>query len=110
MIETIVYFNILALAISTWYTLEAGKRHTAAFYLSVMTTFVIFLAVIAFHVYKYSNLCIGIKNSNLIKQALLTMQAYGRNVRNRKEIKTTDMSHFIEQNQPTYSIVEVNNL
>jgi hypothetical protein len=107
-IETITYFNILALA--TWYTLDAGKRHTAAIYLSVTITFVIFFAVIAFHIYKYSNLCIGIKNSNLVKQALLTMQAYGRNVRNRKEIKTTDISHFIEQNQPTYSIVEVHNL
>ena len=109
MIETIVYFNILALAISTWYTLDAGKNNTAAIYLCVTISFMIFLAVITFHVYKYSNLHIHIKNSNLVK---LTMQVNGSKERIRKDIKTTDVSHFMKQNQhqPTYSIVEVHNL
>ena len=56
MIKTVAYFNILALAISAWYTLDTGKSQTAAIYLPVTNIFVIFFAIIAFHAYSYTNL------------------------------------------------------
>ena len=49
--ETIVYFNVLALVASTWYTLDTGKSQDIVAYISVMIMFALLVAVIAGHVY-----------------------------------------------------------
>ena len=54
--ETIMFFNLVAFAAFTWYTLESGGNKTAVAYTSIMITFIIFLAVIAFHALRYTRL------------------------------------------------------
>ena len=67
-IETVMYFNILAIAAFTWYTLDTGKSQAAIAYVSVIITYVLLLAVIAFHVYKYTGLYAIIQKSQIYKQ------------------------------------------
>jgi hypothetical protein len=61
--ETIVHFNLLALSALTWYNLDANKSQDAVAYISVVIIFILLMAVIAVHVYKYTNLFIIIKRS-----------------------------------------------
>ena len=67
-IETVMYFNILAIAAFTWYFLGTGKSQAAIAYVSVILTFALLLAVIAFHVYKYTGLCSIIQKSQIYTQ------------------------------------------
>ena len=54
--ETLTYFNIVALSIFTWYTIDADTNHQAAVTnISVGTTFIQLTAVIIYHVYKHTN-------------------------------------------------------
>ena len=66
--ETIVYFNVLALAASMWYTLDAGKSQAIVVYISVMITFALLVAAITGHVYQYTNVFTMLKNTWLFKQ------------------------------------------
>ena len=53
--ETFTYFNIIALSVFTWYTLDANTDQSAVTNISVGITFVQLLLVISYHVYKYTN-------------------------------------------------------
>ena len=55
-IEMIMYINIIAFAAFTWYTFDAKKNQTIVAYISVMLTFALLLAVIAFHILQYTGL------------------------------------------------------
>ena len=55
-IEMIMYINIIAFAAFTWYTFDAKKNQTIVAYISVMFTFALLLAVIAFHILQYTGL------------------------------------------------------
>ena len=72
--ETIVYFNVLALAVLTWYTLDADKNQAIVAYISVMIIFVLLVAVIAGHVYWYTSLFTMFKNTWFFKQVLDKIQ------------------------------------
>ena len=54
--ETSIYFNLAAFAVCTWYTLESDGNQVAVAYTSVMITFIPFLAVVAFHILRYTRL------------------------------------------------------
>ena len=73
--ETIVHFNLLALAALTWYNQDANKSQAAVAYISVMIIFALLLAVFAVHSYQYTNLFTTIKSIPFIKEILATMQA-----------------------------------
>jgi hypothetical protein len=102
--ETIVLFNLLALSALTWYNLDANKSQDAVTYISVVIIFVLLLAVIGVHIYKYTNLFAIIKRSRLFSG---TKEKANSNEHSKPSVtESTQTSHSVE---PTYSIVEVRN-
>ena len=63
--ETFIYFNLVAFSALTWYILDFGGNQVALAYTSVMIIFVLLLGVIIFHVSHYTRLykCSFIKKS-----------------------------------------------
>ena len=57
MMETIIYFNIIAFTAFTAYTLESNGNQVAVATVSTSVTLIMLIAVIAYHVYTYT--CIG---------------------------------------------------
>ena len=55
-IETAIYFNLLAFSALTWYNLHSKKNQIAIAYTSVMIIFILLLGVIVFHVLHYTRL------------------------------------------------------
>ena len=53
--EALTYFNIIALSIFTWYTIDADTNQTAVTNISVGITFIQLIAVIVYHAYKHMN-------------------------------------------------------
>ena len=54
--ETFIYFNLVAFSALTWYTLDFGGNQVALAYTSVMIIFILLLGVIIFHVLRYTRL------------------------------------------------------
>ena len=54
--ETFTYLNIVILATFTWYTFDAKGNQQAVAHTSVGIVFIMLLFVIAYHVYRYSNI------------------------------------------------------
>ena len=55
-IETAIYFNLVAFSALTWYNLDFGGNQIAVAYTSVMIIFVLLLVVIVFHILRYTRL------------------------------------------------------
>ena len=76
LLETFFYFNLLALALFSWYFLNKRESYKPVAYISVMTTFILLLIVILYHMYKYTvvfskvaKLCHGISRVLIQKSA-----------------------------------------
>ena len=54
--ETAIYFNLVAFSALTWYNLDLGGNQVAVAYTSVMIIFILLMAVIVFHVLRYTRL------------------------------------------------------
>ena len=54
--ETAIYFNLVAFSALTWYNLDFGENRVAVAYTSVIIIFIILLGVIVFHVLRYTRL------------------------------------------------------
>ena len=54
--ETAIYFNLVAFSALTWYNLDFGGNQVAAAYTSVMIIFILLLGVIVFHILRYTRL------------------------------------------------------
>ena len=54
--ETFIYFNLVAFSALTWYILDFGGNQVALAYTSVMIIFILLLGVIIFHVLRYTRL------------------------------------------------------
>jgi hypothetical protein len=54
--ETAIYFNLVAFSALTWYNLDFGGNQVAVAYTSVMIVFILLLGVIVFHVLRYTRL------------------------------------------------------
>ena len=63
--ETAIYFNLVAFSALTWYNLDFGGNQVALAYTSVMIIFILLLGVIVFHVLRYTRLykCSFVKKS-----------------------------------------------
>jgi hypothetical protein len=55
-IETAIYFNLVAFSALTWYNLDFGGNQIVLAYMSVMIIFILLLGVIVFHVLRYTRL------------------------------------------------------
>ena len=64
-VETVIYFDLVAFSALTWYNLDFGGNQVAVAYTSVMLISFIFVAVIVFHVLRYTCLykCSVVKKS-----------------------------------------------
>ena len=54
--ETAIYFNLVAFSALTWYNLDIGGNQVAVAYTSVMIIFTLLLGIIVFHVLCYTRL------------------------------------------------------
>ena len=54
--ETAIYFNLVAFSALTWYNLDSRGDQVAVAYTSVMIIFILLLGVIVFHVLRYTRL------------------------------------------------------
>ena len=54
--ETAIYFNLVAFSTLTWYNLDFGGNQVAVAYTSVMIIFTLLLGIIVFHVLRYTRL------------------------------------------------------
>ena len=73
--ETLTYFNIIALSIFTWYTIDADTNHqTAVTNISIGITFIQLTAVILYHVYKHTNQ----KLSAMIQGSIIFVKVKGK--------------------------------
>ena len=54
--ETALYFNLIAFSALTWYNPDFGGNQAAVAYMSVMIIFILLLGVIIFHVLRYTRL------------------------------------------------------
>jgi hypothetical protein len=97
-LETIMYFNILAFSAFTWYTLDSDKSPAAVACTSVMITFLLLLSVIAFHVYKYTSLGSIIKRNQAFKWMLARFRM--------KKVQDSSKGEE-EPTKLTYSVVEL---
>ena len=55
-IETVIYFNLIAFSAFTWYNLHSEANQIAVAYTFVMIIFILFLGVIVFHILRYTRL------------------------------------------------------
>ena len=54
--ETAIYFNLVAFSALTWYYLDFGGNQVAVAYTSVMIIFIFLLGAIVFHILRYTRL------------------------------------------------------
>ena len=54
--ETAIYFNLIFFMLFSWYSLDFGGNQIAVAYISVVIVFVLLLAVIVFHVFRFTSL------------------------------------------------------
>ena len=54
--ETAIYFNLVAFSVLTWYNLDFRGNQVAVAYTSVMIIFILLLGVIVSHIFRYSRL------------------------------------------------------
>ncbi len=112
--ETIVYFNLLALAALTWYTLDAGKSQASVAYISVLIVFALLMAVITAHVYWYTSLFTMFKSTWIFKQALVKIQVIKKQAKDVNESKSSTLEPqsksikgYQENSEPTFTVVEM---
>ena len=55
--ETTIYFNLVIFAAFIWYSLDFGGNQVAVAYVSVLIIFVLLLAVIIYHILRFTGLC-----------------------------------------------------
>ena len=129
--ETLTYFNIMALSIFSWYTVDADTNQTILTNMSVGVTFIQLAAIIVYHAYKHANqkMFTAIKRGAIyikVKQTLKQMKKNAVSV-NEKPPADEDIYRFhelldiigepvtndynipqVEQNaEPTQSVVEL---
>ena len=54
--ETAIYFNLVAFSTLTWYNLDSGEDKTAIAYTSIMIIFIFLLGIIIFHILRYTRI------------------------------------------------------
>ena len=54
--ETAIYFNLVAFSTLTWYNLDSGEDKTAIAYTSIMIIFIFLLGTIVFHIICYTRI------------------------------------------------------
>ena len=111
--ETFVYLNIVVFATFTWYTFDTNRNQSAVAHTSVGIVFIMLIFVIAYHVYRYSN----IQPFNKLHQSLfckkLSKKLYSKAERNQETPADKNTQELFEaldrnlQDETTYSVLDI---
>ena len=111
-VETIMFFNLIILSTATLYTFDTTQNQIAVAYVSVLITFVLFLAILTFHIYKYAGLHLLCQKSKAFRVISTKLSVY-YNRRSRDNDSISD-GQFAEDQPPrlhaTCSVVELRDL
>ena len=102
--ESLTFFNIIAVSVFTWYTFDTNGNQVIVTNLSVGIAFAQLAAVISYHTYKYTNQKLFQKFQSVIYKV---KEKFG--LRNGKVDQPTGLDTDVPnvQSKPTYSVVEL---
>ena len=103
-LETIMYFNLIAFSALTSYYIDEERSKAAIATTSVSITFILLMIVIAFHVYKYSCIRTIIKKKELLKKIKAKIQG---NKKKQADQRNVPLLPAVELREITYSVVEI---
>ena len=103
--ETFTYFNIIALSVFSWYTLNNNRNHRVVTNIFVGITFVQLLIVISYHIYKYANhkIFLRIQETALCQKLNRTLKIVDRD---RLHHQPTPSDNDIRQLHELFEIVD----
>lgn len=110
-VETIIFFNLVILSTATLYTFDSTQNQITVAYISVLITFVLLLAILTFHIYKYAGLHLLCQKSKVFRVSSSKLSAYYKR-RNRDNDSISD-GQFAEQPprlHATHSVVDLQDL
>ena len=110
--ETAIYFNLVAFSALTWYILDFGGNQVAIACMSVMIIFILLLGVIVFHVLRYTRLCgcsFVEKTFNWTSSKLQQIEQAPNNAPEELNGYQLERSAADDQQQPTvtFSVIEL---
>ena len=100
--ETLTYFNLIALSIFTWYITDAEGNQEAVTNVSVGITFVQLLAVLLYHVFRYTSQRLY---SNFEKNAVVLK--FNKHLEKANWMKCTHLSSSYHESDSTHQVYEV---
>ena len=103
-LETIMYFNLIAFSALTSYYIDEESSKAAIATTSVSITFILLMIVLAFHVYKYSCICTIIEKKELLKKTKAKIQGNKKKQANQRSVP---LLPAVELREITYSVVEI---
>ena len=88
--ETAIYFNLVFFAAFSWYCLDFGGNQIAVAYISVMIVFALLLAVVIFHVLRFTSL----RKFSILQRSFqwITTKLVKK--------KTTQREAFVDEDEP----------
>ena len=124
--ETFLYFNIIALSVFSWYTLDNSRNHKVVTSTSVGITFVQLMIIISCHVYIYVNdkMFSRIQETALCQKLNKNLKLIDRNGHHHRPsppdndihelfgmadrpINSTSLPNYPNSNEPTHSTLEI---
>ena len=112
--ETSIYFNLVAFSALTWYNVDFGRNQDALAYTSVMIIFILLLGIIVFHVLRYTRLykCSFVEAFNWISSKLMEKKTKEQPPNDTpEELDGYRLERLAAGNQElptmTYSVVEI---
>ena len=88
--ETAIYFNLVFFAAFSWYCLDFGGNQVAVAYISVMIVFALLLAVVIFHVLRFTSL----------HKFSILQRSYQWITTKLVKKKTTQREAFVDEDEP----------
>ncbi len=108
-IETIMFCNLVILSTATLYTFDTTENQIAIAYTSVLITFIIFLAILTFHIYKYTGLRLLCRKSKSFRVASSKVSTYyKRRSRDGDSIRSGQFAQdTLPRLNPTRSVLQI---
>ena len=106
-LETMMYFNIVSFAALTWYYLDTAYIQEAIAHISVAFTFILFLVVIFYHMYKYTGLHSLIEKKRVLE--LVKAKVLRKEVEQPAEENPQPVNNDNKPHKVTFTEIELSN-
>ena len=106
-IETMMYFNIVSFAALTWYYHDTASIQEAIAHISVTFTFILFLVVIFYHVYKYTGLYSLIEKKRVLE--IVKAKVLRKEVEQPAEENPQPVNNDNKPHKVTFTEIELSN-